>query len=215
MIRRNTWIILVLFLALLAGTLFWNQTKGKAKPTATPAPVPTSANLFDLGNAAVVGLTVQDAQGKMVIFKRDANALWVMTRPAEAIDTQKLQDALTNFTGARIIARPESVASLADFGLEPPAYRILLVLDSGKQVTLNISQPNSIGTGYYVLDSETRQVYVVSKSNLDTVLDLLENPPYPPTPTPTETPAPGATETGVPPAESTLPAQVPTSTVTP
>lgn len=210
MIRRNTWIVLIFFVILLAGTLYWQRTKQQSEPTVTPTAALGNERLFNLGSASVSGLFIRDEQGKSVSYERSETGTWSMTAPVlQEIESFKLQTALTDLLSARILSTLGEDASLFNLGLQPEKYRLLLSLDNGKQMTINIGNPTSIDSGYYVLTSDTDSVYVVSKTNLDTVMDLLVNPPYLPTPTPDASETPAAPETTPLPGETLAPTVAP------
>lgn len=210
MIRRNTWIVLVFFVILLAGTLFWQRTKQQSEPTVTPTVALGNERLFNLGSVSVSGITIQDEQGNKAIYERSETGTWSMTYPTpQEIESFKLQTALTDLLSARILTPLDPGASLSNYGLQPAKYRLLMQLDNGKQITVDIGNPTSIESGYYVVTSDSETAYVVSKTNLDSALDLLASPPYLPTPTPE------ASETPTAPEVTPLPGETLAPTVTP
>jgi len=184
MIRRTTWVVLVIFAALVAVLVFWQRSKENepAEPTSTPA----QASLFDL-NADINYLRLEKVGGAVVEMKRGEDAIWVLTWPlTENTDVGAIQNAVTQILSLRIIATLNTNPGLETIGLAPPLYRILIGLDDGSQMTINVGNSTPTGSGYYVSVSG-RPLYIVNKSGLDSVLKLIESPPILPTPTPDAT----------------------------
>jgi hypothetical protein len=103
---------------------------------------------------------------------------------------------VSSLISARIIAKPSGATDLVVLGLQPPVYSLVVGLESGKQITINVGKAAGAGTGYYVL-TDARVVYIVNKFGLDTLFQMMDNPPALPTPTPTFTPEPTLEATGV------------------
>src|SRR5690348_6673015 len=66
---------------------------------------------------------------------------------------------------------------LSIFGLGKPAFILKLVLNDDKPVTFKIGSATLTGSGYY-LQKEDGSVVVAEKYGMDTVLNLLHQPPY-------------------------------------
>jgi hypothetical protein len=183
MIRRPTVILLVIFLVLVAGVLFWQRTK-QSSPGAVVTATSTSDLLVKLDTSSISGMVIQDSTGNRIeLAHPDANT-WSLVRPkAEATDSAKVVNALTQLLSARILSTPNAIPTLASIGLDNPDYTIQLDLASGGQFLINVGHQTPTETGYYVLTSD-RSVYVVSAYSLDSILGLVKNPPLPSTPTP-------------------------------
>jgi hypothetical protein len=191
MIRRTTWIILAIFVILLAGTLIWPRIKKAPKAEATPTTGVSNEMLFNLGGGTIKALTIQDDQGKTVDLVKNDDQTWSLKLPeAGPADSTTVDSALSQLVTSRTLASPSSVTNLVDFGLEPPRYKFLIVLDNDKQIIVNVGKATPNGSGYYVLTSDQRILYVVNKQGLEPVIALLTTPPLAPTPTPGVTPAP-------------------------
>ena len=79
MIRRTTWIVLIVFTVLLAATLFWQNSKlSESAEDLTP----TSAVQFmlDLDEAAITGIEIVDGQGNAVALERNGEGVWSLTK---------------------------------------------------------------------------------------------------------------------------------------
>jgi len=184
MIRRNTWIALVIFAVLLAATLYWQQTRGSRVEQPEEDTSQESSVVFDVGGAQVVGVTVQGSAGKTLRLVKDSESNWRMTVPVEnAAENSAVETAITQLLGSTTSTYLSSTTPLEDLGLAVPDKYIVLDLEDGRQVIINIGKITPTGSGYYVLTSD-RKIVVVSTYSLDTVFKLLENPPIQPTPTP-------------------------------
>jgi hypothetical protein len=207
MIKRPTW-ILVVVLALIAGLAYYMQTvpdnfiqkvlsAGKTPTVGTSRPP-----LISLADAPLKGISITDANGHSVALKHETSG-WTLS-----IDTQSSVPADQSFaeqaasqaqtlqlTAAEI--KPPT-SDLSGFGLDKPAYIYKLVLASGKTVTFKIGKATITGDGYY-LQREDGTIVAVEKYTMETLLNLLKEPPYmfPLTPTPTSA------------------AELPTGTITP
>lgn len=185
MIRRQTWVILGLFVILLAGAVFWQQTKLKNAPEETSA-VPTTVPeeyLFDQTGAPISRLLIQRSEDGTTLEMLKQEGAWALVQPkAEATDSTTIESMISSLLSARIIAKPSGATDLVVLGLQPPAYRIVVGLESGQQIVINVGKASSVGTGYYVLTPD-RVVYTVNKFGLDSLIHMLDYPPALPTPT--------------------------------
>ena len=189
MIRRQTWVILGLFVVLLAGTLFWQQTKLKNTPeetTTVTTPV-QEEDLFDPTGAAISYVKIQRVEDGVTLEMQKQPEGWVLLIPqAWATDSPTIDSAVSSLLSARIVAKPSGATDLVVLGLEPPAYRMQVGLENGQKITINVGKAAGAGTGYYVL-TDARVVYIVNKFSLDSLIGMLDLPPVMPTPTPEPT----------------------------
>lgn len=183
MIRRSTLVLLVIFVALVAGTIFWQRSqvnKAAAETTATPG----SQLLFHFkGNIA--GLRLERTSGGLLELGRDAQGAWQLVYPkADGTDVAAVEGAVSQLISTPVLSTLEEGPSMEAAGLATPVYRLLINLDDGSQTVMNIGNVTPTGTGYYVLVSQ-QGISIVSKVSLEPILKLLDNPPIMPTSTPT------------------------------
>ena len=218
MIRRSTWIVLVLLLALVGFSLYVKDLKSKQAAAATPASGP--APLFNSAEGGPTDIRIESGIGSAVEIARDQSGKWVLKAPAAAdADQASAEAAATQVSALRVVADVE--LGLDVVGLDKPAYTITVVLGQAKNHKLLVGSATPIQTGYYVqLDGGRTQV--VEKSGMDAILGMLTRPPYLATPTPlaSASPAVAPTETGTAaPAATVLPQtgspEPPTATSTP
>lgn len=192
MIRRQTWFILGLFVVLLAGTLFWQQTKQKNAPeeTATVATPDQEENLFDPTGAGISYVKIQRVEdGTTLEMEKRAEGWELLLPKAWATESSTIESAITSLFSARIVAKPTGATDLTVLGLQPPVYRVQIGLENGQKITMNIGKAAGAGTGYYVL-TDARVVYIVNKFSLDALIGMVDTPPIMPTPTLEPTPEP-------------------------
>jgi hypothetical protein len=197
MVKRQTWILLALFLALAGFAIYLKYNPQapapdkNATPTATTAPVEF---LFSAQEGVVTSILIESREGESIGVKRAGNA-WMVTRPFEAAaEPTSVEAAASQVTALTVLARLDLDPAAA--GLKVPAYTITIGFSSGKSFIAQIGDETPTGTGYYVR-KEDGSVLVISRDGIDALLGLLLYPPFLETPTPspippTETPTPSA-----------------------
>jgi hypothetical protein len=208
MVKKQTWILLALFLA-LAGFAIYQKYNPKSEttdsemtPSATDTPV---EYLFPAEQGAVTSLMIKDHQGQIIGVERK-NKAWVITQPFEAEASQAtVEEAATQVTALTILNHLE--IDLADVGLNDPAYTITVGFSDGKSMTAQVGDVTPTESGYYVRKNDG-SILVISKYGMESLLNLILYPPYEQTPTPSPMPA---TQTATPP----VPTETPSATETP
>ncbi len=208
MVKKQTWILLALFLA-LAGYAIYQKYNPRPEtpdpdvtPSATFAPV---EYLFPAEEGVVTSLSIEDHEGQVIGVERREDG-WVIIQPFDAEASQAtVEEAASQITALTILNRLE--LDLAEAGLEDPAYTISVGFDSGRSFTVQVGDPTPTNSGYYAR-KEDGSILVISKYGMDALLNLLLYPPYEQTPTPSPMPA---TET---PTPEVVP-ETPTATETP
>lgn len=194
MIRRQTIIVLGVFIALVIVAVLLNRAAGEEpEPELTPSPEP----IWSIESSEVVGLIVEDLRsGQVLELVRDEEDLWRMVRPQEApADAARVERAVS------WLAEPEPRAELFDtldlsaFELDQPHYRIEVQTATGDSLELTIGREAPTGGSRYAQFDGRLGVLVFSSVGLDELLQLA------PDLIPTPTPEPSATATSQ--AEST------------
>ena len=181
MIRRPTWILLALFAVVLgaAWLLQRSQTnKAKEEPTATPAP-----NLLDMDSTMIRDLKLEEAQGKQLYLRKIGVGNWIMTEPVrQNVDLEKVNSVVEQLVSAEVLNALLTPPSADQTGLDKPAYVLTITDQSGKKSVIEIGSETPTQSGYYV--SKEGLVYVADKFGIDSLVDMLKNPPVaPPTAT--------------------------------
>ncbi len=188
MISKNTKILLGVFAVLLLGTLFYQRTQqGREGDAGEDLGFPTSppaVRLFEFTVEDIRSLTISDPEGNLVRIAQ-TDGVWTMVIPPTQLDeaqTFQLQSAASQLANWQTLAPLDPISDLEAVGLFNPAYRITVELVSGEEVRVDIGNVTATGSGYYVRVSGGLP-QLVNKAAVDNVLNLLLNPPVPPTAT--------------------------------
>ena len=201
MIRKTTWVIVLIFALLLATAFFWQRSQDEKTAEATPEVSETSEEqyLFNI-EGEVASLRIEHVGQNAIELVRDANNQWTLAGSDEpAPDSAAVDDVVSQLGLIPLVSTLQNVPELQDLGLEPPVYRILVVTKDGKQLVASIGKITPTGSGYYVLSGD-RRVYIANEFSLQPVLDLVDKPL--PTPLPTSADETPGVEPANPPATS-------------
>jgi hypothetical protein len=200
MVRRSTWILLLLF-AILVGFAFFFQryqtNKDDNAATATPTMAPQM--VYNLGGAQVDDIKLSDSAGNSIdIYRDEEGSKWAIPDiPTDQVDSAKIDSASEQLFSLQVQETITQSLPLDSIGLASPAYNITMKLSDGTQLITEVGSPTPIGSGYYVRVN-SGQLIIVDKLVMDDILQLLTEPPLLPTPTlevtPVDTVLP--TETG-------------------
>lgn len=197
MIRRSTIVYLVLLLALVGVYVYLNNRAEPAADTeltATIEPTAEVSYLFPAEAGTPSSIRMEAKSGEIVEIARDAENAWVLIQPIEAKADQGMAEAAASqVTTTRILDRIPDIDPQV-VGLEVPEYILTIKFTSGVERTVEIGNVTPSESGYYVRDAND-EVVIVSRGAIDSLLGLLQNPPYLETPTPSPIPP---TETATP-----------------
>lgn len=175
MIRKETWVILGLFILALAGLLIWQRSQEDSALEATESN--DRELLFDLGDSRPIYVRLERVGERVVELERDQADLWQVIWPAKTSgDSEALESTLSQLSAVAILGRMENPPSLEEMGLAPPAYRLLIKLEDGRQLSVSVGRLTPTGSAFYVLNSD-RTVSLVNNYSLEPILGLLENLP--------------------------------------
>jgi hypothetical protein len=191
MIRRSTWVIVLVFVVLLGVAIYVQRTNGGSEaqssgPTATPQP-----KVFDVDVSEVTGLELSDNQGKRVEIALNEGGSWTVIQPAGETDPTRASTLVDEAAGLQALSIVQATSSLGEYGLNAPSYTLVLKIQDGRQLRAQVGSATLTGSGYYVQIDNSQTVYVVAKYTLDNITQNLDNPPLVPTPTPTLEVTPG------------------------
>jgi hypothetical protein len=180
MIKRNTWILLLVFVVVLGAAIVIQQTNllvPAAAPTATPA-----LSLLDFGDDNIIGITLADPNGLNIVAKIDSNNQWSITKPANLqISQGSMQEILSELNGISIQSTLLSPLPLESTGLQLPAYTLTLNYSSGKDHTIKVGSLTATKSGYY-LQLDANEAVIVSQYGIDDIVQLLKSVTFTPTP---------------------------------
>jgi hypothetical protein len=196
MVRRSTWILLVVF-ALLVGFawLFQRYQANQADSVAIATPTTSPANLYDFTNTQVDEINITDNTGNKIGLYRDPESSnWAIADvPVDQADSFQIESLSTQLFSLQVQETLTQTPPLDSLGLVSPAFTITMTTADKSQFITYIGTQTAIGSGYYVR-VDSRPVVIVDKVVMDDILNLLNNPPL----LPTATPAVTSTETASP-----------------
>ena len=182
--RRGTWIVLIVFLALAGLWFYLNQNEPVAEDVeATPTAV--VEYLFDETAGLPTGIRIEAGTGEQVALERNEAGEWVLIQPVEAEANQgSAEAAASQLMALRVLSRPE--VALADAGLVEPFYIMTVKLTGGTEAVVRIGDLTPTGSGYYTNINGRDDVLIVGQTGLEALLTLVSSPPYGETSTPIE-----------------------------
>lgn len=186
MVKRSTWVWLILFLAVIGSFLYL-----KYRPTPSVEPSPTTvikSYLFTEADGTLIRFRIYDRQYHIMMMERPSGGLWTLALPIPGPADQAHAEAGATQIGALLIVDTIKTSQpLSSMGLDFPSYVMKLTFQNGIQHTLEIGDKTPTGSGYYV-QLDRGAVYIVSPDGISALLNLLTTPPYLP-PTSTSVPA--------------------------
>lgn len=182
---RTTLLLLGVFLALLA-YVYLGELRRPSTPGATPTPTP--APILNIPADQVVSITVR-GEGKETRLSRPVGGEWQLEAPqpgpADAARVGQFLSRLASLSPSRTLPEP---GPLEEYGLAEPALEVTLALAGGSTQVLAIGAQNPQQTAYYAQVQGQEGVHLVSSLIGQSIREMLDTPPLPPTPTPAPTP---------------------------
>jgi hypothetical protein len=183
MIKRPTWILLVI-LALVIVAYFVVKSHPSATSTESTPTALGDSFLITQVDGTLQSLRIYDKQNNIVQIQRNTSGTWVLTLPKPGDADQSLAEAAATQVGAlRIVTTLDNQLNLGDAGLDLPSDTIELTFGSGLTHVIQIGMLTPTNSGYYVR-YDSGNLYVVSRSGIEALLNLLTAPPYASTKTP-------------------------------
>ena len=214
MIRRSTVVYIVLLLILAGAYYYFNNREKPADIELTVEPVAEVSYLFTAEEGTPTSIRVESKTGETVEVVLGADNVWTLTRPIEATaDQAAVGAAASQISTIRILDTVPKDVEPSIVRLENPEYVLSIKFISGVERTLDVGIPTPSESGFYVRDHGSADaIVIVSRGAIDSLLGLLQNPPYLETPTPspippteTLTPLPPTPEAETPSSETATP----------
>ncbi len=182
MIRRSTIVYLVLLLVLAGAYYYLNNREKPADTEPTTTPSAEVSYLFTAEDGTPSSICIESKSGNTVEVARDADNAWALTQPAKAkADQGAAEAAASQVTAMQILDSVPSVDPKI-IGLEVPEYVLTIKFTSGVERTVPVGVLTPTETGYYVRDAAGK-IVIISRDAVDSLVGLLDNPPYSETPT--------------------------------
>ena len=180
--KRSTWIVLVIFLALVGLLLYLNQREAPVEEADT-TPTETVEYLFSATDGLPSSIAIEARTGEQVAIERNEAGEWVLIQPIETEANQgSAEAAASQLSALRIISRPEVAPDEA--GLVEPSYVMTVKLTGGMVEVVRIGDLTPTSSGYYTNVNGSDEVLIVGKTGLDALLTLVTSPPFLDSPTP-------------------------------
>jgi hypothetical protein len=198
MVRRSTWIVLIVF-ALLVGFAWYFQryqtNKAETVGTATPTAPPTY--LYNLSSSEVNEIKISDASGSKIDLYRDPSSTnWAIADvPVDQADSFQIESISAQLFSLQAQETLTQTPPLDAIGLVTPTYTITMTTSEGTQINTYVGSETAIGGGYYAR-VDAGLVVIVDKVVMDDIVNLINNPPLLPTATPEVTPTSTTLPTG-------------------
>jgi hypothetical protein len=190
MIKRPTLVLLLLLGLIIIAYFLINKHSSLTTAEITPSAQSVVLLITD-AEGSLQSLHIISSAGQFFQMQRDTSGSWIITSPVPGIADQSLAEAAVTQVGAlRIISRIESQTNLKDYGLDTPTDTLEFTFINGLQRIFQVGPLTPTSSGYYLLN-ENGNVYIVGRSGIDALLNLLVAPPY----ASTETPIPTSEET--------------------
>ena len=207
MIRRTTWIVLVVFVAVLGAAIYVQRThEGKLINEPTPTMMPA---LFNIQESSIKSLQISSSAGESLVMEHSTDGAWTITKPlVEATDTAQAQASISELLGLQSMTVLDPAPPSEATGLATAAYTITVSLMDGKNVVAKVGKVTPTESGYY-LQVDGGPVVVANKYSIEKITNMIANPPVLVTPTP-EFVVPEITPTEAP--STATPTPAPTAT---
>ena len=183
--NRTTTIVLVVILAALALYVVVVQNP-RDQAAATPTAATTTRVVWETTADQIVSLRVAEpAANRSTAMSKDAQGNWTVTQPtAGPADVNRLVTLTSNVATLSVSSVVTSVTDLTAYGVLSPTYTLEIGLADGQQLKASIGAQAPVGGGYFVLRDGDANVMVVAGFSIESLVELLNTPPYAPTATP-------------------------------
>ncbi|MBN1430220.1 MAG: DUF4340 domain-containing protein [Anaerolineae bacterium] len=144
----------------------------------------------------VTRVQVKDNSSQDTFVAEKKDEVWTILEAPEGSDTglgideMRITNALTSIPSIQPSRTLSGLENLATYGLGDAAQYSIALTIGGEQYNLTVGSKNPGSTDYYIQLSSSGDIYLVGTYNLESVIQLLTEPPYiQPTPDPNATPS--------------------------
>lgn len=179
--RKAALVLFAIFILLLAAVIIQGRS-GRGAVASSPRPTP----FFTVAANEVARVEVSSKDGSLVLTK-GADGQWSIEAPVKAMADQSQVAEVVSEVSALQATRflPPDAGKASEYGLDPPASTITIVLAGGASTRLEVGDLNPDSSGRYVRLSGQSSIALVDPYPLDRLTGMVKQPPLPPTPLPT------------------------------
>lgn len=183
MIRKSTWFLIGVFIILLVGAVFWNRYE---KTQQNLAEQTAKLDFFlEAPVERITGLTISSADGEQLVLQKSEDGSWMLIQPEGGHpDVERIDSVLLEIESFRVVSKLNSQIDKGLVGLAPANYSLVVELENDGQIQAYFGNETPTPGGYYAY-VKGEPVVVVNSYSVDSLLDLLDEPPIINTPTPT------------------------------
>jgi hypothetical protein len=207
LLRRSTWIALIVLVGFVAYMLYLRQDRKAVQAEAQTFPTADMHPIFTAADGMPNRIKIVSSKGELVEVALNMQNKWDIILPfAGAASQGDVEAAATQISALRIYNELQGV-QLGDLGLDQPAFIITLGFTGGRDHFLEVGNKTPSQNGYYVQLDGSR-LLIVEASGIESLLNLVVFPPYKETPTPSPlppTPTVAPTQATLAPVESVTP----------
>jgi hypothetical protein len=172
MIKKSTWIMLVIFLVAVGFTYYFQNSP---TPVVNPTPLPTLLPKLVSGwvSSDIIQIDVQKSDNKFFSIQRDSTGQWELanldTRP---LDQGKVEELISTIMATTVQTSLKQGQEMDMLGLMNPAIIIKMKNTKGEGLNINVGNATPTDSGYYVQINQDLPV-VIGKTNADDFSRLL------------------------------------------
>jgi len=186
MIKKNTLILLILMLVLVAAFILlqqkgWLDFTKENDPTATPVPA-----FVDLDINSINEILFASSNNKDIVISRVDDLSWEINIKTGHITPRNVAEIVSQITSLRTLTVLDIAPDGSATGLDIPTYTFTFSLTDGTLIEIKIGTANPTQTGYYA-KVDFNKVVVVPKAGIDRVVEIINTSQQLPTPTPKPT----------------------------
>lgn len=184
--RTTTIVLVVILAALVMYTVAVQNPRDRAAAEATPTVDPLPRIVWDVTADQITSLHIAEpAANRSTAMTKDAQGDWTVTEPTTgAADNNRLLTLTSNVSALSVTSVVTSVTDLTAYGVLNPTYTIEVGLADGQRLAAAVGAQAPVGGGYFLLREGDANVMVVSGFSVDSLVELLNTPPFAPTATP-------------------------------
>lgn len=186
MIRKSTWILLAIFILMVAGVFLWQKSQDSQSEEETPNEAVEF--LIDTKGILVVGLRISSPDGHSMEVRKKADGMWELIGSEDKqIDLGRIESTISSVEELRLVTKLNTELDKKIIGLDPPRYKLEVELENQDLIVALIGEETPTQGSYYAF-IDSNPVVVVSSYGVENLIKLLNDPPIlrPPTAPPTQ-----------------------------